>query len=99
MDNSQEMLAGVYANVFLQAQPKKNMLTIPVNAIVMRDDQQTVFVADEKGIVQRRVLTIGYTDNKIAEVLSGLEEKDIVVTEGQNKLREGSKIKLEKAGN
>ena len=23
MDNSQEMLAGVYANVFLQAQPKK----------------------------------------------------------------------------
>lgn len=99
VDNSQEMLAGVYANVFLQAQPKKNMLTIPVNAIVMRDDQQTVFVADEKGFVQRRVLTIGYTDNKIAEVLSGLEEKDIVVTEGQNKLREGSKIKLEKAGN
>ena len=37
--------------------------------------QQTVFVADEKGIVQRRVLTIGHTDNKIAEVLSGLRRR------------------------
>lgn len=98
VDNSRGLLAGIYANVFLTALPKQNVLTIPAHAIVMRDDQQTVFIADEEGVIQRRVLNIGYTDDKIAEVLSGLSEQDVIVIEGQNKLREGSKIKLEKAG-
>ncbi|MGM9528612.1 MAG: efflux RND transporter periplasmic adaptor subunit [Phascolarctobacterium sp.] len=98
VDNSQGLLAGVYANVYLTAKPKENVLTIPVHAIVMRDDQQTVFVADATGVVQRRVLDIGYTNDKIAEVFSGITEQDLIVIEGHNKLREGSKIKLEKAG-
>ena len=98
VDNNEGLLAGIYANVVLTATPKTNMLTIPVNAIIMRDDQQTVFVADEKGIVQRKVLSIGYTDDKVAEVLDGITENDLIVTEGHNKLREGSKIDLAKAG-
>ncbi len=98
VDNSQGLLAGIYANVSLTAQPKENVLTIPVHAIVMRDDQQTVYTPDAEGVIQRRVLTIGYSDDKVAEILSGLDENDIIVTEGHNKLREGSKIDLEKAG-
>lgn len=98
VDNSQGLLAGVYANVKLVAQPKENVLTIPVHAIVMRDDQQTVFVADAEGVIQRRVLTVGYSNDKVAEILGGLEESDLIVVEGQNKLREGSRINMEKAG-
>ena len=99
VDNPQGLLAGVFATVRLTAQPKNNVLTIPVYAIVMRDDQKTVFVADEKGIVTRKVITVGYTDDKIAEVLDGLQGDEIIVTGGQNKLREGSKVDLSKAGN
>lgn len=104
VDNSQGLLAGVYANVTVTGVPKENMLTIPVHAIVMRDDQQTAFVVDAKGVVGRRVLTIGYSDDKIAEVLAGLEDGDTVVTGGHNKIREGSKVtvaegkSIEKAG-
>ena len=98
VDNSEGLLAGVYANVSLIGEPREQVLTIPMHAIVMRDDQQTVFVADAQGVVQRRVLTLGYSDDKVAEVLSGLDEKDIIVVEGHNKLREGSRINLEKAG-
>lgn len=98
VDNSEGLLAGVYANVSLIGEPREQVLTIPMHAIVMRDDQQTVFVADAQGVVQRRVLALGYSDDKVAEVLSGLDEKDIIVVEGHNKLREGSRINLEKAG-
>ncbi|WP_405380999.1 efflux RND transporter periplasmic adaptor subunit [Phascolarctobacterium sp.] len=98
VDNTQGLLAGVYANVNLQAQPKENVLTIPLHAIVMRDDQQTAFVPDEKGVVQRKVLNIGYTNDQVAEVLGGVNEDDLVVISGQNKLREGTRINLEKAG-
>ena len=98
VDNSEGLLAGVYANVSLIGEPREQVLTIPMNAIVMRDDQQTVFVADAQGVVQRRVLSLGYSDDKVAEVVSGLDEKDTIVVEGHNKLREGSRINLEKAG-
>ena len=98
VDNSEGLLAGVYANVTLTASPKADVLTIPVQAIVMRDDQQTVFVVDDKGVVQRRVLNVGYTNDKLAEIVSGLDEKDTIVIEGHNKLREGSRIDLKKAG-
>lgn len=98
VDNSEGLLAGVYANVSLIGELREQVLTIPMHAIVMRDDQQTVFVADAQGVVQRRVLTLGYSDDKVAEVLSGLDEKDTIVVEGHNKLREGSRINLEKAG-
>ena len=98
VDNSEGLLAGVYANVSLIGEPREQVLTIPLHAIVMRDDQQTVFVADAQGVVQRRVLSLGYSDDKVAEVVSGLDEKDTIVVEGHNKLREGSRINLEKAG-
>lgn len=98
VDNSEGLLAGVYANVSLIGEPREQVLTIPMHAIVMRDDQQTVFVADAQGVVQRRVLSLGYSDDKVAEVVSGLDEQDTIVVEGHNKLREGSRINLEKAG-
>ena len=92
------LLAGVYANVYLTAQPRENVLTVPLHTIVMRDDQQTIFVADKDGIIQRKVLVVGFTDDKYAEIISGITEEDLIVVEGQNKLREGVKIKMEKAG-
>ena len=98
VDNGQGLLAGVYANVMVTGTPKEDMLTIPTHAIVMRDDQQTAYVADDKGVIQRKVLTIGYSDEKVAEVLQGLTEQDNLVVGGYNKIREGSRINMEKAG-
>ncbi len=98
VDNTEGLLAGVFATVNLVGQLKNNVLTIPTYAIVMRDDQKTVLVADKDGVVTRRVLDIGYMDENIAEVLSGLQGDETIVTGGQNKLREGSKIVMDKAG-
>lgn len=98
VDNVENLPAGLYANVTLKGEPKKDVLVIPQHAVVMRDDQQTAFVPNEKGIVSRRVLTVGYTDETHIEVLGGLKDGEKVVLEGQNKLREGSKIKMDEAG-
>lgn len=94
--NNENMRAGVFANVVLDAQPKTNVMVIPIQAIVMRDDQKTVFVPDKDGYVRRKVLDVGYMDDKVAEVKAGLEDNELIVTEGHNKLREGAQIKLDK---
>ncbi len=99
VDNTEGLLAGVFATVKLTAQTRENVMTIPVYAIVMRDDQKTVYVVKEDGTVRRQVLDIGYTDDKIAEVLSGLNGDEEIVAEGHNKLREGSRVVADKAGN
>lgn len=96
VDNSAGKLrGGVYANVSITAEPKTNALVIPLSAIVMREDQRTVFAVDSEGIVSRRVLATGAVNDNMIEVLDGLSENDRIVTGGQNKLREGSKIILE----
>ena len=89
---------GVYANVYIHANDKPNALIIPQSAIVMREDQRTVFVIDKDDFVKRKVLTTGYIGNGIVEVLDGIEEKDRIVVGGQNKIREGSKVKIDEAG-
>lgn len=94
--NGDNMRAGVFATVMLEASAKENAMVVPLQAIVMRDDQKTVFVPDKDGYVKRKVIDVGYMDDKIAEVRSGLEENELIVTEGHNKLREGAQIKMDK---
>ena len=96
VDNPGNLKAGVYATVYLKGVPKKNVLTIPPHAIVMRDDQKTVYVVDENAQVSRHVLTVGYYDDKYAEVLSGITEADTIVVGGQNKIREGNRVVVDK---
>lgn len=97
-NNDEVLKGGIYANVSIKAQPKENALIVPQSAIVMREDQRTVFVVDKDNFVQRKVLTTGYIGDGIVEVLGGLDENERVVTGGQNKIREGSKVKFSEDG-
>lgn len=96
VDNPEGLRAGVFATVKLVAEPRDNVLTIPMHSIVMRDDQKTVYVVDDENKVSRRVLAVGYCNEEYAEIISGLKDDEVIVTRGQNKLREGSKIKVDK---
>ena len=97
--NLENLKAGVYATVYLTGVPRENVLTIPPHALVMRDDQRTVYVVDESAVVTRKVIDIGYVDDKYIEVVNGLTEADVIVTGGQNKIREGNKVVLKKENN
>ena len=84
---------GVYADAVITTKPKPDILTVPFSAIVMRDDQRTVYVVEDDTAV-RRVITTGYIGDDLVEILGGVTEKDLVIAGGQNKLREGSKVKV-----
>jgi len=99
VDNSDNSLrGGLFVNVLLEMAEKPNVLTIPQSAIVMREDQRTVYVVDDKGHVSRKVLDTGYIGDGLVEVLKGLTEKDEVVISGQNRIREGSTVTRSKDG-
>ncbi|MEG0832112.1 MAG: efflux RND transporter periplasmic adaptor subunit, partial [Acidaminococcaceae bacterium] len=93
-----QLRGGLYANVQLETLEKTNVLTIPQTAIVMREDQRTVLVVGEDNSIQRKVLVTGYIGDGLVEVLSGIDETDRIVVGGQNKIREGSKVKINEDG-
>jgi len=100
VDNSENNLrGGLFANVLLNMEEKPNALTIPQSAIVMREDQRTVYVVDSKGQISRKVLDTGYIGDGLVEVLKGISENDEVVVSGQNRIREGSIVTIKKDGN
>ena len=84
---------GVYADAVITTKAKQNVLTVPFSAIVMRDDQRTVYVVEDDTAV-RRVVTTGYIGDDLVEILDGISENDFVIAGGQNKLRDGSKVKV-----
>lgn len=95
LDNRDGRLrGGVYAEAQIAALAKENVLTVPLSALVMREDQRTVFVVEE-GIAVRRVLTTGYIGEEFVEVLEGVTEEDTIITGGLNKVRDGIRVRVE----
>jgi len=70
-----------------------NVLQIPESAIIPIEDKHYVFVVSD-GKAQRKAITVGRRKPGIAEVLNGLTENEIIVTEGALKLRQGTSVNV-----
>jgi len=64
------------------------------NALISEDGMHSAFVIGPDDTVERRVLTIGFSENGAVEVLSGLAVGERVVTAGKTSLREGARISV-----
>jgi len=84
---------GMYANTALQLAHVKNVVTIPVGALVLNGNQQTVYAVGSDGHVHIRDVKVGVEGSKLAEVISGLNPGDQVIAGGQDKYNEGEEIK------
>lgn len=91
--NEQNQLkAGMFAKVDIPTQVHAGVLAVPETALVMREDQKTIYVVGADNKVQQRVLKVGFSDGGWIEVLEGIQDGETIVTAGQNKLRDGVEI-------
>ncbi len=68
-----------------------NVLKVPVGALFRRGEEWAIFVS-ERGRARLRPVKIGRRNDLEAEVLSGLEENENLITHPNDKLRDGAKI-------
>ncbi len=68
------------------------MVTIPVEALVLNGQQQTVYVLDSSNRVHIRNVEIGLEGSKLAEITKGLNPGERVVVGGQDKYHENEEI-------
>jgi RND family efflux transporter MFP subunit len=83
---------GMYANTMLQLEHVTNAVTIPVEALVLNGQQETVYVLDGSNHIHIRNVAVGLEGSKLAEITSGLNPGDRVVTGGQDKYQEGEEV-------
>lgn len=85
---------GMFAKVDVPGQVHPGSIAVPEKALVMREDQKTVYVVNSDKRVQQRIIQVGFVGNGWAEVLGGLNEGEQIVVAGQNKLKDGSSIQV-----
>ncbi len=83
---------GMYANTKLQLASASSVLTIPVEALVIRGDQQAVYALDTDNQIHVRNVVVGLRGSKLAEITSGLKQSERVIVGGQQKYNEGDRV-------
>jgi membrane fusion protein (multidrug efflux system) len=96
-----KLLPGMYASVEVKAGAAQRYLTLPQTAVTFNPYGETVFVVEESGkgpggkpvlTVRQAFVTTGPTRGDQIAVLKGIKEGDMVVTSGQLKLKNGSRV-------
>ncbi len=85
-----------FVNARLLVETKKDVVIIPVAAIQYGTQGTFVYVVDaddpKNATVTMKNITVGTIEGDKAEVQSGLDEGDVVVIDGVDKLTNGSKV-------
>ena len=87
-DNVGDFVAGSFAEVYLLAQPKKNVLSVPMSALTEEQGVYYVYVQvkDEEEAFLKKEVTVGLDNGDRVEIAKGLVAGDIVVVKGNNSL-------------
>ena len=94
VENPQDTLtAGMYAEVKLALQGKKDALTLPVQAVVQEGNEHYVLSLDDQNRVQKRNVELGEQTSTTVEILHGLSETDRVISAGQSDYAIGEVVK------
>jgi len=92
-DNSKnELFPNQFVNVHLLVDTRKNVVLAPTTAIVRGAQGTYVFVVGSDSKVKIHNVTLAETTGNITGIASGLNPGDVVVTDGQDKLQDGSKV-------
>jgi macrolide-specific efflux system membrane fusion protein len=76
--------SGMSANVNIIQDDRSDVLTLPIDAVKVRDGKSFVFVQTADGKRERREVTIGIQDDKNIEIVSGIAETDNIIENSAN---------------
>lgn len=90
-----EIKPGMVCDVKLNIGAQKETVVVPFNSVLKEGDKTLVFVVDKNTqTVQKTEVKTGAFINNDIEIISGLSAGDLVVTVGQQKLRNHQRVEL-----
>jgi HlyD family secretion protein len=94
LDEEGLLRSGMYADTTLLAEERENTPLVPITAVIYVDNQSLVYVVNEDGTVEQRMVTTGLSNTNQIEILSGVRVGETVVTNGQVNLEDGVKVEV-----
>ncbi len=99
LDNPEHLLRpGMFTEVNTVLPLRDHVLTLPRTAVTYNPYGESVFViqqGDNGDVVRNRPVTTGAVRDGRVEITSGLKAGEVVVSAGQNKLRNGQAVKID----
>lgn len=86
--------AGMFASIELTTESRTSVLAVPRDSIIRYYGEAVVYVVDPEGTAHRRSVTLGLEGEKDYEILTGLEEGERIVIEGQNFLSDQDHVRV-----
>ena len=92
-DNSKnELFPNQFVNMHLLVDTKQNVVLVPTTAILRGAQGIYVFAVGPDNKVKIHNVTLAETTGSTTGILPGLNPGDVVVTDGQDKLQDGTKV-------
>jgi membrane fusion protein, multidrug efflux system len=86
-----------FVNCRLLLDTKHGVVLVPAPAIQRGPQGTYIYVVQKDGTAAMRTVTVGTTEGNDVEVTGGVAAGDTVVTDGQDKLQDGSKVEVRAA--
>ncbi len=83
------LLPGLYAEATITLEKKDDAIAVPLQAVDQDNNKTTVDIVDSSDKVERRQVVLGIQTATDAEVLSGLQEGELVVVSDRSGLKAG----------
>jgi RND family efflux transporter MFP subunit len=86
-------LVGDAAKVYVPSAPPHDVLAVPRDALVLREDNTYVFKVDGKNVAQRVAVETGSEEGPLVEVHGQLQPGERVIVRGAERLETGQKVR------
>lgn len=93
LENTDELAIGSTVKINLVTDRAENAMLIPVDAVYYSGGDAYVYLYED-GVAKMTQIQVGLYDSDYAEVISGLNADDLVVSTWSSNLYEGAKIRL-----
>ena len=93
VDKERRIKPGMFGRISVVYDVHENALQIPRSAIVEDAGTMSVFVVEDN-VATRKIVTTGFGNRGMVEIVSGLEDGEQVVTVGQVSLKQDSKVTI-----
>ena len=90
-NKNRKLLPGMYLTTKIDAREVTGV-TVPVEAIVYSNGVNSVWTVDSEGKAKRKIVQLGVQTKTDIQIKDGLNEGDVVMVEGQNRMNDGDKV-------
>ena len=87
-----DLYLGVDGKVTIQGNKAENVVTVPIEAVNIGKDGSFVYIVDENGMIEKRIITTGLSSAEATEVKEGLDGTERVVLSVDAGIEEGMQV-------